>query len=282
MLPEAPHSKAKRLRYLKLQYSFYCFNVIAGLLGMIPIVVLAPRFPQFVNSVWLPDPNLNQTSAAFKPMVEEIFGTSYGIEALTYIFAFYDVVMSYNTWQPIATFDIAVTMVTRTMANGIGRIHQALLYGKGNFNELLTLYNSIRILSQEMTLILGGIIFVQEMMSLVCHVTCIFAAFQTSGTLLSLFFIHVSITFLVKMYLVYLPFVQLLHKSIQLRRYLQYRYKLTIPEQLGPNYKKQIWKLIGTIRTIYVRPLGLHRLTHTSITDYVLAAFSYVVAIKKT
>jgi len=251
---------------------------------MVPMVLINKRFPSFVNSVWLPDEKYvgNQETGALKPIVEDMLGTFYGISELKYLFAFYDGFMCFNSWQPIAAFDIAVTMVSRILANALDRMHTAVMSGTSNVDEIFKLYNSLRILIHEINLAFGGILFVQEMMTLVCHVTSLFAALQTSGTWISLFFIHVSITFLVKMYLVYLPFVQVFHKSIQLRDDLKKRRQGTSGENFATNYRTGVEKKAETMRNLCVRPLGLHRLTHVSITDYVFAVFSYVVTIKKT
>jgi len=284
MLPESAKSKSARLRYLKIQYIFYCANVVNSIVSMIPVVFLMKRLPQFLNSVWLPDPNLpaNQTSGAWKPIVEEMLGTSYGLDAIAYLLAFHDMFGAFIAWKAGTPYDVAVTMITRTMANALDRMDKAVADGTANLSDIRTLYQSTRILTRDTDDVYGGLIFFYEILSLICHVTCTFAAMESTGTLMFPFFIHVAITFLVKMYLVYLPFVQVFHKSMKLKQRMMKIPDGSMLQHLGPANRKQVRQMTAGMRNIYFRPLGLHRMTHHSITDYVLAVFSNILMINSS
>lgn len=270
MLPESAPSKSKRLFYLKIQYIFYGTTVAAAFIFVVPLVISNPRFPCFINSVW---PTVYSSENNFEKF-------------LPYIFGFWDIFPCYNSWESGAAFDIATSMMSRTISNAMDRIINSLTQRAETattvveVNEILKIYNALRILVTNMNSAFGRLIFTHEMLNLATQVLCMYAAVQSGLPIIYPIYLSLNSIFLgIRMYLIYLPLVTVLVKSRELRNLIA-RYddqQIRIGRKLEQNPRQ----IAVTMRDLLFKPWGLHGITSTSISDYLLAVSCYFVTVRQ-
>jgi len=277
-IPESPASKSRRLRFLRILFTFYITNTLFGLFSLVVVVILNPRFPSFLNSVWLPaDPSelTNGTSGALLPWAKTQVHVPLGW--VCYLFAYYDFFPAYNVWLAVGSFDVILSMITYEH-NAIVRISESARQQRRTIQSHVVLYQSLRILLADIYWVFGPLLYTTEMLNAGMNVLLFYGALQTTELSVMIFFWVTALGVPVRMYLIYLPILEMYMSSIRLREYFEIVKDRPLLDGLDPREHRKVTNLTRTMRPFVLRPCGLHRITPSSMTDFMLAVFSNVIA----
>jgi hypothetical protein len=150
------------------------------------------------------------------------------------------------------------------------------------------LYHSLQIFVMQVGNVFGRPIFVQELFNLgVCVFLFYGVMTEREVIYLTAFFLTNGVALTVRIYLLYLPMVNVYSKSLKFKEVVARKLiesKLLVDGARVGSWvlddRKILQRKAAAFRHMVFRPAGLHQITPTSISDYVIAMFSNVVTLK--
>lgn len=129
----------------------------------------------------------------------------------------------------------------------------------------------------------GPILFMQEIVNLALHVFILNSIVTFGGQSLSLSLLCLScaIGITIRMICLYWAIANIYFKSNEFQLLIN-KYKFTVKNSSLSNVKEiKIVSAEGkTLKPMFIRPWGIHRITPRSMSDYMLALFSYYYTVR--
>lgn len=259
--------------------------------------------------------DLSSSSPLLTPFLTEFFYWFIN-KSLKYIFFFHEVYFAFVCWAIFGSFDIFVNVIFSIIERTIDQTLILINIPAANGQDCINLYTGLHAHIKKIDSTLGGIIFAQEMLNLILNSLVVYAALVSDNFMLLIFFVFNSFTVTLRMYVFYLPISNVYLKSLKFVKYFQKRSqkvgngviitKTAVTEKITTSTSTSTsnsttsmrrtasavkhvnmhsllkGKKLATLRHIVLRPLGLHRITPSSISDYILAVLSYMIVAIKT
>jgi len=269
---ESEMAIGKRVKFLKQQLVCYAGAWWGCLLTMIPITYIIPRFPPFLNSIFLPDA---------KEMGEEPTTFYGGIIQLT--LSTLELQTSVMAWGLIGGFDVLVSMICRSLCNIIDKLkleYVVRVTEQREVTDLIEVYQICQIVSTQFGKVFSRLLFFQEITNLILSVFLLVGALNGENVLLSTFCLCNTFGVTLRMYVLYLPMAKLYWKSSRFVKFLKSQSRKKKTERIQVFAVEEAAR-IECVKAIAMKAWFMHKISPTSILDYTLALVSYYVTIKQ-
>jgi len=253
-----------------MQQTLYSVAWVLSFLLLIPIAYIVPRFPPFLNSIYMVTEKSDPSKPPHSVLLQYIFTT---IELPTTILA----------WGLLGGFDVLVSMICRSLIRIIEcleeefRRHQTMPRMSDKFTET---YFACQIVTTQFNAVFARLLFFQEFTNLLLSVFILHGALSGVDLYLSVFCLCNTFPLTLRMYVLYLPMSTLYIKSKRLLNCI----KIHSSEKKTSHGNGQAVPeapRAQSFRTIMLKAWFFHKISPTSILDYSFAFVSYFVTLQQ-
>ena len=207
-------SRQARTSSFHRQLALYVVAILSSPLGLIPINIFFPRFPSFLNSVFLPDSTGRTLLDSFITDSPRLLCTLNIL--IRTVFHLREVYFPLLAWACFGNCDILLNALFASISTAIEQAHKECLADGTSLAarySALNLYSGLRVQLIRIDSHLGLLIFSQEMLNLIMNALVVYAALVFENPILVAFFGFNVFTVTARMYIFYLPIARVLHRS---------------------------------------------------------------------
>lgn len=281
--------------FLKVQFVFGIFMIISCTASIAGVLLIFPDFPPHFQTLW----NFNYVFGSYisdskHACIHRIFIMLLRKILHNGIFLI-EVYEHFIVWSVFASFDTLLSMTCWFVTATLGKMEFLLTNRNCNIPHLCFLYRQLIIHVKMIERVFGPIIFTQELVNLAINVFTLYCmvTFGTKGLIFSFVFTFTGIGITARMFLLYMPMSNVYFESISFRKLTENiqnsNHLSVIGNKTGPSSSSQndgcycrkkrkknalVLAELRTLRSMHFRLCGVHRITPSSISDYMLALFS--------